>query len=68
MGSAFICAALNIVPTVRHADYLASWLDVLREDKRAIFRAASQAGKVAEYLFALEQNATKETTEQDVAA
>lgn len=30
MGSAFLCAALGIVPTVRHADYLANWLDVLR--------------------------------------
>ena len=25
MGSAFLCAALGIVPTVRHADYLGSW-------------------------------------------
>ncbi|SBV31865.1 Antirestriction protein ArdC [uncultured Sphingopyxis sp.] len=52
MGSAFLCAALGIVPTVRHADYLASWLDVLREDKRAIFRAASQASKAADWLLA----------------
>jgi antirestriction protein ArdC len=37
MGSAFLCAALGIVPTVRHADYLGSWLEVLREDNRAIF-------------------------------
>jgi antirestriction protein ArdC len=43
MGSAFLCASLGIVPTVRHADYLAGWLDVLREDNRAIFRAAAQA-------------------------
>src|SRR3546814_1201076 len=48
MGSAFLCAALGIVPTVRHADYLGSWLAVLREDNRAIFRAASQASKAAE--------------------
>jgi len=68
MGSAFICAALNIVPTVRHADYLVGWLDVLKEDKRAIFRAASQAGKVAEYLFALERDVTPITTEQEAAA
>src|SRR3546814_1218622 len=27
MGGAFVCAALGIVPTVRHADYLGSWLD-----------------------------------------
>ena len=28
MGSAFLCAALGIVPTVRHADYLGSWLSL----------------------------------------
>lgn len=52
MGSAFLCASLGIVPTVRHADYLASWLDVLREDNRAIFRAASAASKAADWLLA----------------
>lgn len=66
MGSAFLCAALGIVPTVRHADYLANWLDVLREDLsddpavrgtagprgRAIFRAASAASKAADWLLA----------------
>ena len=26
LASAFLCAALGIVPTVRHADYLGSWL------------------------------------------
>lgn len=52
LGSAFLCAALGIVPTVRHADYLASWLDVLREDNRAIFRAASAASKASDWLLA----------------
>ena len=52
MGSAFLCAALGIEPTVRHADYLASWLEVLREDNRAIFRAASAATKAADWLLA----------------
>jgi len=51
MGSAFLCAALGIVPTVRHADYIASWLAVLREDNRAIFRAASAATKAADWLL-----------------
>ena len=51
MGSAFLCAALGIVPTVRHADYLASWLHVLKEDSRAIFRAASAASKAADWLL-----------------
>jgi len=52
MGSAFLCAALGIAPTVRHADYLGSWLDVLREDNRAIFRATSAASKAADWLLA----------------
>ncbi|MBP2278335.1 ArdC family protein [Sphingomonas sp. PL20] len=60
LGSAFLCAALGIVPTVRHADYLASWLDVLRGDARAIFRAASAASKAADWLLARHQNATAE--------
>jgi antirestriction protein ArdC len=51
MNAAFCCASLGIVPTVRHADYIGSWLDVLREDNRAIVRAASQAGKAADYLL-----------------
>lgn len=52
MASAFLCAELGIVPTVRHADYLGAWLSVLREDSKAIFRAASQASKAADYLLA----------------
>ena len=28
MTSAFVCASLGIVPTVRHADYLGSWLEL----------------------------------------
>ncbi|WP_141340095.1 zincin-like metallopeptidase domain-containing protein [Bradyrhizobium sp. USDA 3458] len=51
LSSAFSCASLGIVPTVRHADYIGSWLEVLREDNRAIVRAASQASKTADYLL-----------------
>jgi antirestriction protein ArdC len=36
---------------VRHADYIGSWLEVLREDNRAIVRAASKASKAADYLL-----------------
>ncbi|WP_294251327.1 zincin-like metallopeptidase domain-containing protein [uncultured Sphingomonas sp.] len=57
MGSAFLCAALGIVPTVRHADYIGSWLEVLREDHRAIFRAASAASKAADWLLARHREA-----------
>lgn len=51
MSAAFCCASLGIVPTVRHADYIGSWLEVLREDNRAIVRAASQASKAADWLL-----------------
>lgn len=49
--SAFCCASLGIVPTVRHADYIGSWLECLREDNRAIVRAASQASKAADWIL-----------------
>lgn len=65
MGSAFLCAALGIVPTVRHADYLGSWLDVLREDNRAIFRAASAASKAADWLLARHAAAQAEASQDD---
>jgi antirestriction protein ArdC len=51
LAAAFACASLAIAPTVRHSDYIGSWLDVLREDNRAIVRAASQASKAADYLL-----------------
>jgi len=52
LTSAFTCASLSIRPTVRHADYIGAWLEVLREDERAIFRAASLATKAADFLLA----------------
>jgi antirestriction protein ArdC len=51
--SAFLCAHLGIVPQVRHADYLANWLAVLKSDSRAIFHAASQASKACDFLLSL---------------
>ena len=37
---------------MRHADYLGSWLAILREDNRTIVRAASAASKAADFLLA----------------
>ncbi|MCK1421616.1 MULTISPECIES: zincin-like metallopeptidase domain-containing protein [unclassified Bradyrhizobium] len=71
ISSAFSCASLGIVPTVRHADYISSWLEVLREDNRAIVRAASQASKVADYLLGflpeVVVDMTTERAEQEAA-
>ncbi len=49
--AAYSCAALGIVPTVRHAICIGAWLEALREDSRAIVRAASQASKAADWLL-----------------
>ena len=52
LGSAFICADLGLTPEIRedHAAYIASWLTVLKNDKRAVFTAASYAQKALDYL------------------
>lgn len=71
MNAAFCCASLGIIPTVRHADYIGSWLEVLREDNRAIVRAASQASKAANYLLDFlpeHQKALSETSGERRAA
>lgn len=51
LGSAFLCAELGIQPTVRHADYVGAWLEILRGDNRAIFQAASLASKAADFVM-----------------
>jgi len=45
LGSAYTMAGLELelTPRADHAAYIASWLKVLKSDKRAIFTAASQA-------------------------
>lgn len=57
IGSAFLCADLGITPEPRddHAAYVAHWLKVLKGDSRAIFTAASQAQRAADYLHSLNQ-------------
>lgn len=57
IAAAFVCSSLAIEPTVRHADYIGSWLKVLREDNRAIFRAASYASKAADFLLGVSADA-----------
>jgi antirestriction protein ArdC len=56
LGAAFLCADLRITaePRADHAQYLASWLSVLKADKKAIFTAASKASEAATFLAALQ--------------
>lgn len=53
IGSAFLAADLGLYlePREDHAAYLASWLAILKQDKRAVFAAASFAQKAADFLL-----------------
>ena len=68
LASAFLCAALGIKPTVRHADYLGAWLAIMRADTRAIFKAASLASKAADYLLAFAPASAERGTESAPAS
>jgi len=52
LGSAFVCADLNLYqePREENAAYIANWLEVLKQDSRAIFTAAAHAQRAADYL------------------
>src|SRR5208282_2301065 len=60
LGSAFLCADLGLTPEPRadHASYIENWLRVLKNDKRAIFTAASHAERAAAFLHGLQPEAT----------
>lgn len=52
-ASAMVCATLQTTPMPRsdHAAYIASWLQVLRRDKKAAFSAAAQAQKAVDWMW-----------------
>lgn len=54
LGAAFLCADLGItnMPRLDHAQYIASWFMLMRDDKRAIFATAAGAAAAAEFLAA----------------
>jgi antirestriction protein ArdC len=56
LGAAFLCGLMGIRLEARsdHASYIASWLKVLKEDRRAIFAAAAMAQTAVDYLYSLQ--------------
>ncbi|MDE2184650.1 MAG: DUF1738 domain-containing protein [Alphaproteobacteria bacterium] len=56
LTSTFLCAHMNIAPQIRHAGYLGHWLQILKEDARAIFHAASQASKASDFILACQSH------------
>jgi antirestriction protein ArdC len=63
LGACFLSADLGIVPELEpradHASYLASWLEVLSNDKRFIFSAAAHAQRAVTYLHDLQPKAAE---------
>ena len=53
LGAAFLAAEFSFNGDVRHAGYIATWISLLRNDKRAFFTAASKAQAAADYLRGL---------------
>lgn len=70
LGAAFLCADLGITPEVRkdHAAYIASWLEVLKGDRRFIFTAAGHAQRAADYLHGLQPHQARADVEEERAA
>lgn len=58
LSSAFLCAELGLTntPRIDHAQYCASWLEVLKGDTKAIFTAASLATRAVDYLNGMQPN------------
>lgn len=57
IGSAFLLPRMGIEPLIddEHAPYISGFLTLLKDDPKAIFKAASQAQKAADYLLSLSQ-------------
>lgn len=56
LGSTFIAADLGLTPEFRenHVAYIQNWLEVLKNDKKFIFTAASHASRAVEYIHGLQ--------------
>ncbi|SDL76531.1 ArdC family protein [Paracoccus chinensis] len=53
IGNCMTCASLGLTPDFKQsAAYVGSWLRALQNDKRAIFKAATEAQKAADLLLA----------------
>jgi antirestriction protein ArdC len=53
LGGAFLCAEFGFDGDVRNAGYVATWIELLKSDKRAFFTACNRASKAADYLRGL---------------
>jgi antirestriction protein ArdC len=59
-----------LTPEVRddHASYIASWIEVLKNDKRCVVQAASYAQKAVDYLHGLQPSDERVPAEEGATA
>lgn len=50
LTAAFLCAEFSIDGELRHAGYIQHWIDLLKNDAKAFFTAASAAQKAADFI------------------
>ena len=71
LASAFMQGIIGLPPgqtmIESHASYLSSWLEVLRNDKNEIFRAAADAQRICDYLSERALNARPRANENPCA-
>jgi antirestriction protein ArdC len=53
LGAAFLSAEFGFDGDVRSAGYIATWIELLKTDKRAFFTASNRASNAADYLRGL---------------
>src|SRR5438067_1301551 len=53
LGASFLSAEFGFDGDVRNAGYIATWIELLKSDKRAFFTACRRASQAAEYLRGL---------------
>lgn len=50
LGGSFLCAHVGLPYNSQHTDYIGNWIQVLENDHRAIFKAASKAQKALDFI------------------
>lgn len=70
LGAVFLAAdlALAIEPREDHAAYIAAWLKVLKNDKRAVFQMAAHAERAVGFLHGLQTAAATDTGHETASA
>lgn len=55
LSAAFLCAHLGVQGQLRHSEYIANWLQLLKSDDRAVFTASAKAQQAADFLRAFSE-------------